>query len=61
LLLTAEERVVVVEAITAQDRIAKQNAEAIAAQERQAKEYERHQKEKLEAYLRSLGVDPDLI
>ena len=75
LLLTAEERVVVVEAIAAQDRIAKQNAEAIAAQdriakqnaeaiatqERQAKEYERHQKEKLEAYLRSLGVDPDLI
>ena len=75
LLLTAEERVVVVEAIAAQDRIAKQNAEAIAAQdriakqyaeaiatqERQAKEYERHQKEKLEAYLRSLGVNPDLI
>jgi Uma2 family endonuclease len=40
--------------IALQERIAKQEAEAIATQERQ-------QKEKLEAYLRSIGIDPDEI
>jgi len=36
-------------------------AEAIAQQERQEKLEERQKKEKLEAYLRSLGIDPDAI
>jgi hypothetical protein len=40
---------------------AKQEAEAIAAQERQEKLQERQEKEKLAAYLRSLGIDPDQI
>jgi Uma2 family endonuclease len=42
------------EAIAAQERLKKQQAEAIALQERQ-------QKEKLAAYLRSLGINPDEI
>jgi hypothetical protein len=56
------------EAIAIQERISKQQAEAIAPQERQEKlqereekVHERQQKEKLEAYLRSIGVDPNKI
>jgi Uma2 family endonuclease len=59
--LTAEERATNAEAIasqeqqkTAQEQFARQEAEAIASQERQ-------QKEKLAAYLRSIGVNPDQI
>jgi len=52
--LTANERVVNAEIIAAQERLAKQQMQAIADQERQ-------QKEKLAAYLRSIGVDPDAI
>ncbi|KRH96996.1 hypothetical protein ASL19_15365 [Cylindrospermopsis sp. CR12] len=51
-----------------QEREAKERAEAIASQERlakeqerEAKEQERQQKEKLAAYLRSLGIDPEKI
>ncbi|BAZ90974.1 hypothetical protein NIES932_24800 [Raphidiopsis curvata NIES-932] len=51
-----------------QEREAKELAEAIASQERmakeqerEAKEQERQQKEKLAAYLRSLGIDPEKI
>jgi hypothetical protein len=36
-------------------------AEEIALQERQEKLQERQQKEKLETYLRSIGVNPDEI
>jgi hypothetical protein len=68
LLLTAEERVIVVEAIAEQERneklqerIAKQEAEAIADQERLIALQERNKNEKLAAYLRSLGLDPDEI
>jgi Uma2 family endonuclease len=49
------------EAIAQQERIAKQQAEAIAQQERQEKLLERQQKERLEAYLRSLGINPEEI
>ncbi|WP_180982051.1 hypothetical protein [Cylindrospermopsis raciborskii] len=42
------------EAIAIQERLAKEQAEAIAIRERQ-------QKEKLVAYLRSLGIDPEKI
>ncbi len=96
LLLTAEERVIVVEAIAAQERLtatqerlgkeqaeaiaeqerliaeqerneklqerlAKQEAEAIAQQERLIALQERNKNEKLAAYLRSLGINPDEI
>jgi hypothetical protein len=47
LLLTGDERAV--------------KAEEIALQERQEKLQERQQKEKLETYLRSIGVNPDEI
>ena len=68
LLLTAEERVIVVEAIAEQERneklqerLAKQEAEAIANQERLIALQERNKNEKLAAYLRSLGINPDEI
>jgi Uma2 family endonuclease len=47
------------EAIAEQERLAKQEAEAIAVQERNEKLQERHKNEKLAAYLRSLGINPD--
>jgi hypothetical protein len=60
--------VIVVEAIAEQERneklqerIAKQEAEAIADQERLIALQERNKNEKLAAYLRSLGLDPDEI
>jgi len=52
--LTAEERV-------EQERLGKQQAEAIADRESLIAQQERQQKEKLAAYLRSLGIDPDEI
>ncbi|ELS30473.1 MULTISPECIES: Uma2 family endonuclease [Pseudanabaena] len=52
--LTANERAANAEIMAAQERLAKQQMQAIADQERQ-------QKEKLAAYLRSIGVDPDAI
>jgi hypothetical protein len=42
------------QAIANQEKLAKEQAEAIALQERQ-------EKEKLAAYLRSLGINPDEI
>jgi hypothetical protein len=42
------------QAIALQEKLAKEQAEAIADRERQ-------EKEKLAAYLRSLGIDPDQI
>ncbi len=61
LLLTGDERAVRAEAIAVQQieratqaELAMQQAEAIAAQERQ-------QKEKLEIYLRAMGIDPNQI
>ncbi|MEI6332236.1 MAG: hypothetical protein WCP16_23600, partial [Pseudanabaena sp. ELA645] len=38
---------------------ARREAEAIAEQERKEKLQERNEKEKLAAYLRSLGINPD--
>jgi hypothetical protein len=58
---TPEERANMAEAIALQERTAKQEAEAIALQERQEKLRERQEKERLAAYLRSLGIDPDQI
>jgi Uma2 family endonuclease len=52
LLLTGDERAVKAEEVATQARLAQQQAEEIAKQERQ-------QKEKLAAYLRSLGINPD--
>jgi Uma2 family endonuclease len=56
------------EAIALQERLdkeraelAKQEAEALADRERQEKLQERQEKEKLAAYLRSLGINPDEI
>ena len=49
------------EAIALQERLAKQEAEAIAEQERLIAFQERHEKEKLAAYLRSLGINPNEI
>ncbi|WP_435183630.1 hypothetical protein ACRYJJ_00675 [Cylindrospermopsis raciborskii G7] len=49
------------ETIASQERLAREQAETIAYQERLAKEQERQQKEKLAAYLRSLGIDPEKI
>ncbi len=61
LLLTGDERAVQAEAIAEQQKaiaeratLAQQQAEAIIIQER-------HQKEKLANYLRSIGVDPDIL
>jgi Uma2 family endonuclease len=47
------------EAIANLANLAKQEAEAIANQEREIAAQERQQKEKLAAYLRSLGINPD--
>jgi hypothetical protein len=52
LLLTGDERAIA-------EKQARLNAEAIADQERLIANQERQQKEKLEAYLRSLGINPD--
>ena len=49
------------EAIAIQANLEKQKAEAIAEQERQQKLQERQQKEKLANYLRSMGINPDEI
>ena len=49
------------EAIATQATLAKQEAEAIAEQERLIALQERHEKEKLGAYLRSLGINPNEI
>ena len=47
------------EVIAEQERLAKQQAEAIAEQERLVALQERNKNEKLAAYLRSLGINPD--
>jgi Uma2 family endonuclease len=47
------------EKLANQERQAKEEAEKLANQERQAKEEERRIREKLEAYLRSQGIDPN--
>ena len=47
------------QAIALQERRAKQEAEAIAKQERLIALQERNKNEKLAAYLRSLGINPD--
>jgi len=52
LLLTGDERAIA-------EKQARLNAEVIADQERLIANQERQQKEKLEAYLRSLGINPD--
>ena len=52
--LTANERAINAEIIANQERLAKQQIQTIAEQERQ-------QKEKLANYLRSIGIDPDAI
>jgi hypothetical protein len=44
-----------------QTELEKQHAEAIALQERQEKLQERQGKERLAAYLRSIGINPDEI
>jgi Uma2 family endonuclease len=49
------------EAIAVRERIAKEQAEAIAVRERLIVEQERQKNEKLVAYLRSLGINPDEI
>jgi Uma2 family endonuclease len=75
LLLTAEERVIVVEAISLQERIAKENAEAIAEQERLIALQERNEKlqerlakqkaeqkaQRLAEMLKAMGIDTDEI
>ena len=58
---TAEERAQQAEVAQQQAESARQQAEAIAMQERQQKLQERQQKEKLANYLRSMGIDPDVI
>ena len=57
--LTAEERANQAEAIAAQERLAKQEAEAIAAQERLAKQEAEQKAIRLAERLRSLGINPD--
>jgi hypothetical protein len=65
---TAEETAEQERIIARQERIAKQEAEAIASQANLDKQQaeaiagqERQQKEKLAAYLKSMGVNPDEI
>ena len=58
---TAEERAQQAEVAQQQAESARQQAEMIAIQERQQKLQERQQKEKLANYLRSMGIDPDVI
>ena len=57
--LTAEERANQAEAIAAQERLAKQEAEAIAAQERLAKQEAEQKAIRLAERLRALGINPD--
>ncbi len=57
--LTAEERAKNAEAIAAQERLAKQEAEAIAAQERLAKQEAEQKAIRLAERLRALGINPD--
>ncbi|TRT89967.1 MAG: Uma2 family endonuclease [Microcystis sp. M_OC_Ca_00000000_C217Col] len=57
--LTAEERAMNAEAIAAQERLAKQEAEAIAAQERLAKQEAEQKAIRLAERLRALGINPD--
>lgn len=66
LLLTGDERAIVEkqarlegEAIAQQAEIAKQQAEIAKQQAEEIAEQERRKKEKLEKYLRSLGMNPD--
>ncbi len=59
LLLTGDERAVQSDAIANQQRAIADQERAIADQERLIANQERQQKEKLEAYLRSLGINPD--
>jgi Uma2 family endonuclease len=66
LLLTGDERAILekqarleAEAIAEQAEIAKQQAEIAKQQAEEIAEQERQKKEKLAAYLRSLGVNPD--
>ncbi|AKV68799.1 hypothetical protein VL20_3829 [Microcystis panniformis FACHB-1757] len=47
------------EAIAAQERLAKQEAEAIAAQERLAKQEAEQKAIRLAERLRALGINPD--
>jgi hypothetical protein len=75
LLLTAEERVVAVEVIALQERIAKENAEAIAEQERLIALQERNEKlqerlakqkaeqkaQRLAEMLKAMGIDTNEI
>jgi RAB protein geranylgeranyltransferase component A len=51
----------IAEALAIQERQQKEIAEALAIQERSEKEQEREKREKLAAYLRSLGINPDEI
>jgi Uma2 family endonuclease len=51
----------IAEALVIQERQQKEIAEALVIQERAEKEQERQKKEKLAAYLRSLGINPDEI
>jgi len=57
--LTAEERAMNAEAIADQERLAKQEAEAIAAQERLAKQEAEQKAIRLAERLRLLGINPD--
>ncbi len=68
LLLTAQERAEQAEAITLQERLARREAEEAMEQERLAREtaeqllaQERQEKQKLLAYLQSMGINPDTI
>ncbi|TAF11020.1 MAG: Uma2 family endonuclease, partial [Nostocales cyanobacterium] len=66
LLLTGDERAIVekqarleAEEIAQQAKLAQQQAEIAQQQAEEIAQQERQQKEKLAAYLRSLGVNPD--
>ncbi|MCZ2207393.1 MAG: Uma2 family endonuclease, partial [Cylindrospermopsis raciborskii PAMP2011] len=55
------ERREIAEALVIQERQEKEIAQALVIQERAEKEQERQKNEKLAAYLRSLGINPDEI
>jgi Uma2 family endonuclease len=59
--LTATERAMNAEAIAIQERRAKQEAEAIAIQERRAKQEAEQKAQRLAERLRALGINPDEI
>ncbi|MEE3719721.1 Uma2 family endonuclease [Tumidithrix elongata RA019] len=61
LLLTGDERAVVEMQARLQAEVAQRQAELVAVQERQLKEQERQKNERLSAYLRSMGINPDEI